>query len=124
MMAEWGKGWLRARHDRIFLACFSSALLLWFLMSGWMLWKLIPEAKRSGLVIVHYTVYLGIDDVRSWPYVFQMAGVAFGIWLGNLLVAIRMSSRDELAGRAIAWMTFVMMVLWIVSQWYIVRVNV
>lgn len=123
-MVEWGKGWLRAKHDRTFLVCMGLSLVLWLGMSGWMLWKLIPEGKRSGVIVTHYTIYLGIDQVQAWPYVFVVVGVALAMVLVNAVIAIGLSAKDDLAAKAIGWMTLVMMVLWIVSQWYIVRVNV
>lgn len=79
---------------------------------------------RSGVVILHYTIYLGIDQVQAWPWIFLSPGIMFTIWVVNTLFALGCFANHELAAKACVAMTASIVVLWGVSSFFLVLVNI
>ncbi len=115
---------MRARRDRLIFWSSFFSVALWLLTSAWVIWKLFPEGKRAGILVLHYTVYLGIDDVRPWPWVFRSIGIVAGIAIVNAIVSLLVIQKDALAARAMSMLTTAIVILWSVSQIFVVRVNV
>lgn len=47
-------------------------------------WRVFPAAEKGGAFVLHYNIYLGIDDVRPWSWVFVLPV----LWLTLLLLAL------------------------------------
>ena len=45
-------------------------------------WRVIPARRAAGTMVIHYNIYLGIDEVRGWGWVFLLPSV----WLLLTLV--------------------------------------
>lgn len=93
-------------------------------MSSFVAWKLLPVGLRSGVVILHYNIYLGIDQVQSWQWMFLSPAIMFGILIVNALFALGCFANHELAAKACVMMTAILTVLWGVSSFFLVLVNV
>lgn len=87
------------------------------------LWKLIPVGLRSGVLTFHYTIYLGIDDVRAWPWIFVPLGTMFGVLLLNFLFALGVFRRDKLASRALIGLAAAIAIIWGVGMIFLRLVN-
>ena len=92
-------------------------------ITGFVLWKLLPIGLRSGVLTFHYTIYLGIDDVRAWPWIFYPLGTMFGVFLLNLLISLGVFRQDELAARALVGLAGGIAVIWGVGMVFLTRVN-
>ncbi len=91
--------------------------------SGYMLWRLIPEGLRSGVLALHYTMYLGIDDVRPWPWVFALPAMVLGVLTVNAAVAAGMYRGDTLAARTLTALSCAIAIVWCVGSFFLVRIN-
>lgn len=101
-----------------------AAIIMVIGMSSFLLWRLLPEGWRSGVITIHYNVYLGIDDVRPWPWIFALPGAALIVLLVDILIAFGMFRHSALASRTIIAMGGVAAILWAIGIFFIILVNV
>ena len=98
-------------------------VLFYSAMTGGILFRLIPIGLRSGVLTLHYNIYLGIDEVRPWPWIFLAPMMMLGIILVNQTIAFGMFRHHELAARTLVILTTVFTLLWGVSSFFTMSVN-
>ncbi len=98
----------------VFLVCISG---------GFFLIRLLPEGWRSGVITMHYTIYLGIDDVRPWPWIFFIPGTALGTIACDVLIALGLYRRHALASRTVLTAGLATTIVWAVGLFFLLRVN-
>lgn len=91
--------------------------------STYMLWKLIPEGIRAGVLTLHYTIYLGIDDVRTWPWVFVIPGTMLVIFLTNSAIAFGLYRTDRVASRALVGLAAAVVLVGCISSFFLILIN-
>ena len=101
-----------------------AALVIVFAMGGFFLWRLLPEGWRSGVVTMHYTVYIGIDDVRGWQWLFFVPGMALGMVILDILIALGLFRRHPLASRTIIATALATSVVWAIGSFFLINVNI
>ncbi len=94
-----------------------------FGMSAFFLWKLLPEVWRSGVITFHYNVYLGIDDVRPWAWVFMLPGAALGFALVDSLFALSLFRHHPLASRTVMALGMLSTIVWAVGTFFLMLIN-
>jgi hypothetical protein len=72
---------------------------------------------------MHYNIYLGIDEVSLWPWVFVLPGVAFLVALLDVIFALGIFRRDALASRMLLAVCLASTMLWSVGSFFLVLVN-
>ncbi len=98
-------------------------VLFYIVMTAFVLSRLIPPGLRSGVLTLHYNVYLGIDEVRSWPWVLLSPGIMLAVILANLTLAFGIFRHDELAARTLLAVTVAVALLWGVGSFFMTAVN-
>lgn len=99
------------------------SLLIFVATSFFVLWKLIPEGLRSGVLTMHYTIYLGIDDVRPWPWIFVVPGGLAAVLLVNSILSFGLFRSDALAARALTGLATAVLIIGAVSSFFLVLIN-
>jgi len=92
--------------------------------SALFLWRIIPEGLRSGVLVMHYNIYLGIDSVKPWQWIIVLPAVMLAVFLVNTLLALGLYRPDELAAKALVVFTAVLTVLWCIASFFLVVVNI
>lgn len=87
------------------------------------LWRLIPEGVRSGVLVFHYNVYVGIDSVQPWPWAIVVAVLFLVILFIDLLISGFLFRHDRLASRVVLCMASIFTTIALVGTYFIVRVN-
>lgn len=82
----WDNLWIR------WLSLFTAVLVL--SISVIYLWNALPSAKEHSFFVMHYSLYLGIDDVRSWPWLFFPPAIWAGITMTDIALAYGMYRAD------------------------------
>lgn len=121
---EWKFSAQLSAQDRFIRWTVLTMAILMIGMSVFFLWRLLPEGWRSGVITYHYNVYLGIDDVRSWPWLFFWPGIAVGMAMTDLVFALGLYRRNALASRTILGVGLVATILWAVGSFFLILVNV
>lgn len=98
-------------------------LVLYSGMTTFVLWKLIPLGLRSGLLTFHYNIYLGIDDVRPWEWIFFPLGIMLGVIIVNTFFAFRIFRTDKLGARTLVALSSAVCVLWVAGMFFLTMVN-
>lgn len=100
-----------------------SVVLFCTSISAFVLWKLIPIGLRSGVLTFHYNIYLGIDDVRSWPWIFVPLAAMLVAFLLDIGLALGLYRKDMLAARAIVGLSLALCILWGAGLFFLTLVN-
>ncbi|MCI0479510.1 hypothetical protein L0Y59_03115 [Candidatus Uhrbacteria bacterium] len=120
---EWKFSAKRALQDPFIRWTTAGTVVLHVAMSVLYLVRILPDAWRSGVTVLHYTVYLGIDDVRSWPWAFAITGSALGMFVLDVLVALGLFRQDPHAARTVITAGAVCMIVWAVAVSFLILVN-
>lgn len=102
--------------------CLSVAGVIIF-FSGWYLWSILPLRHQPDIVF-HYTIYLGIDDTRAWPWLFFPVGGWWLIVAVDFLLAFLYYRSDPLAAWTLVTLSLIASVPWAFSLYSLLRVNV
>ena len=92
-------------------------------MTTFVLWKLVPIGLRSGVLTFHYNIYLGIDDVRAWKWIFYPLGGMLAVIVVNSSVALGIYRKNTLGARALLGLVISMCALWGVGIFFLTLVN-
>ncbi len=93
-----------------------------FLFSAWYGWRILPLRHQPD-VVFHYTIYLGIDDTRSWPWLLVPVGAWWLIVAIDFLLAFLYYRADPLAAWTLAILALVASVPWAFSLFSLLHVN-
>lgn len=101
-------------------------LLLLFvgLVSAFFLARVIPATQETSSVILHYNVYLGIDDVRSWGWVFLWPGIWLAATVVGVLAALGAYQRDAVMSYGLLVWLLAWGVPWSIGLFYLMTFNV
>ncbi len=121
--AEWRFSAKRAWQDPIVRWVNIVSVVLWAGVSAFLLLRVIPASARSGIVTMHYNIYLGVDDVRSWPWILAIPGVAAAAILSNAAIAFGSYRTDALAARTLTLLSLIFMVLVSVTSFFLILIN-
>lgn len=112
----WDDPWYRWQATAtLFVALAGSALFLW---------KMIPEGLRTGLLVLHYNLYVGIDDVRPWPWILLLPLILLCVVGGNLLAAGFLFRRDRVASRVMLCGASLFAALSLTGAFFLTLVNI
>ncbi|MBI4139006.1 hypothetical protein HY479_02535 [Candidatus Uhrbacteria bacterium] len=120
---EWKFSAQRAAQDTFSRVMVIGAAVILVAFSAFLLIRLVPEGRQAGVITLHYNVYLGIDDVRPWPWMFVLPASAFALLAADILFAVGVFRRDPLASRTLFATAFATAALWAVGIFFLVSVN-
>lgn len=120
---EWNFSMKLAWQDFFFRWTILVAFTSFLAGSVFLLVNLIPIGWRTGILSLHYNVYLGIDDVRGWPYVFWLPVLMWLCLVTDVLAAGGMFRRDIVAARTLLGVGLIAILLWCAWVFFLVRVN-
>lgn len=121
---EWRFSAKLAWQDRIIKWPMVLDAILMIGASCYMLVRLVPEGMRSGMLSLHYTIYLGIDEVQPWPWIMLLPGLMIFVWLANFLVALGVYRGDHLAAKTLVAIYTLTNIIWIVCLFFLVIINI
>jgi len=87
-------------------------------------YKVIPPRRHAGTAIIHYNIYLGIDDVRAWPWIFLFPSVWLLVSLVDLLVAFGYYHHDPFLSSSLIYLAFLSALPCAGALLYLARMNV
>jgi len=122
-IGEWRFSFEIAWDDRWFKWQSIGTLLIFITGSFYFLWKMIPAGLENGLLIFHYNLYLGIDEVQHWAWFLVFVLAALVIVLLNLIGSFRLYRHDKIASRILLFAATVFTVLIMIGAFYIASVN-
>lgn len=100
-----------------------ASALVYLAVTGFFIWSVLPTVRQTGLITLHYNTYIGIDDVRPWPWMFFIPGVVLLVLLFDTMVALLLFQKDRLAARAVMALGGGVLALWAVGMYFLTRIN-
>lgn len=91
--------------------------------SAFFLWRTIPEGLRSGLLVLHYNLYVGIDAVFPWPWVIVLPVALLVIVFTDILASGFLFRRDRIASRVLLCTASVFTAVGLVGAFFLTLVN-
>ncbi|MBP9869493.1 hypothetical protein KBC59_02975 [Patescibacteria group bacterium] len=120
---EWRFSARLAWQDRFVRGTSISSAAIVVAMSTFLLVRLIPEGLRTGVLSLHYTIYLGIDDVGPWPWILLVPGGMLTLLIADAVAVYGLFRKDALAARALAGLALVTSIVWAVTSFFLIAVN-
>lgn len=100
-LAEWRLAAGIAWDDAWFRWQTIATVALGVMMSVYLLVHLVPIGIRNGLLVFHYSIYFGIDDIRAWPWIFVLPLGTLAVIGTDLVASIRLYRHDRIASRVL-----------------------
>ena len=112
----WDDAWCRWQSiGTILLTCVGIGVLLK---------KMISIGLQNNLLIFHYNLYLGIDEIQHWTMVFVYSGVLLAVVLVNIFWSFFLFRRDRIASRTLLFTATLFALLFLLGARAIVAINV
>lgn len=107
----WNRPWFRVLSLGL-LTCVTSAVLLYLL-------NMQSIIREASTIVFHSNVYVGIDDVRSWPWMFVWPSIWWVSVVGGVLAAYGAYQRDSLLAYSLLIWFFVWSCPWVIGFYYL-----
>ncbi len=112
----WSRPWMRTAAI--------AALALCLAVSTWFLIATVPAVRQSNAFVFHYNIYLGIDDVRTWPWVFFLPAVWLAFTLFDIGASFGMYRTDAHLARSLMVLALAGVFPWAGILFYLSLANV
>lgn len=89
----------------------------------WFLWTVLPHKDKTGTLILHYSVYLGIDQVHAWPWIFLLPGVWILLTYLDIVLALGSFREDKQVAWSLLMFGLAWGFPWMFALYYLARVN-
>ncbi|EKD32804.1 MAG: hypothetical protein ACD_76C00144G0006 [uncultured bacterium] len=86
-------------------------------------WKIIPQAKISGYIPLHYNIYLGIDKIGPWQKVFVIPGMALVLYLVNIIFEAIFLKREHVLSYFFAVGTVAAEIVFFIATILVIKLN-
>lgn len=100
-----------------------AALAISILVGVWFVVQMFPAAHANGTFAYHYNIYVGIDDLRGWRWIFFLPGVWIGLTVVDLLVAYGLYRTDSILASSLILLTLLWSLPWSVALFYLTVIN-
>lgn len=92
--------------------------------STFFLLSVIPLGHQGhGTLVLHYNVYLGIDDVRAWSWILLLPAVWLVMSVLDLFVAYGLHRRDPQAATGLLVLGCASCIPWMMLFYYLIFMN-
>ncbi len=86
--------------------------------------KVLPRRGAGGTLVLHYNVYLGIDEVHDWYWIFLLPGVWLILTLADLFLAYGFYRKDKHLALSLILLAFFWGFPWTATLFYLSLANV
>ena len=87
------------------------------------LMRVVPAARKNGSFIMHYNIYFGSDDVRTWGWCFLLPAVWLTISLAALAWSFVSYQRDPHLAYSLMIVCLAWSLPWIGALFYLTLIN-
>ncbi len=100
-----------------------AALVISIAVGVWFVAQVLPSARANGTFAYHYNIYVGIDDLREWWWVFVLPGVWIGLTVIDLLAAYGLYRTDDILASSLIILALLWSLPWSVALFYLTVIN-
>ncbi|MSR85436.1 hypothetical protein EXS71_03330 [Candidatus Uhrbacteria bacterium] len=92
--------------------------------SIYFLWKLLPARHDSPTMVIHYNIYLGIDQIQSWHWIWFLPGIWSVLTLLDLILAYGWYRGEFHLAWSLVILSIAWSIPWFISLVYLIRINI
>lgn len=85
--------------------------------------KTVPVVREATTAAIHYNVYLGIDDVRDWVWIFLWPAIWEATIFVGLGVALGVYQKDTLLSYGVLGWLWLWSAPWFIGLMYLLQFN-
>ncbi len=100
-----------------------AALSISIVVGIWFIAQVLPSARANGTFAYHYNIYVGIDDLRGWRWIFFLPGVWIGLTAFDLAVAYGLYRTDGILSSSLIILALLWSLPWSVALFYLTVIN-
>lgn len=100
-----------------------AALTISSLVGVWFIFQIFPSARANGTFAYHYNIYVGIDDLRGWWWIFALPGIWVGLTVFDLSVAFGLYRTDSVLASSLFVLSLLWSLPWSVALFYLTVIN-
>jgi len=119
---EWRFSFKLAWDDRKLRWTSILMLILLILATFFVLWTILSISTAS-VIVSHYTVYLGIDQMISLSYFVLMLVLPIFLYTIVVFLAFLLYKYDYLAAYALVLISVLTEVIWLIQLFYLIKIN-
>jgi len=119
---EWRFSFKLAWDDRKLRWLSMAMLAVLILVTFFVLWIILSNLS-TDIVVSHYTVYLGIDQMVPLSYFVLMLVVPIFLYILVVFLAFLLYKYDYLATYALLLVSVLTEVLWLIQLFYLIKIN-
>ncbi|OGL78216.1 hypothetical protein A3E39_03095 [Candidatus Uhrbacteria bacterium RIFCSPHIGHO2_12_FULL_60_25] len=91
--------------------------------SAFFLWRMAPVGVRTGLLVFHYNLYFGIDEVLPWMWIFVFPGALIVMVVIDLLASGHLFRKDRIVSRVLLCTATVFTIFALIGGFFLTTVN-
>ncbi|MCR4256546.1 MAG: hypothetical protein NUW08_02470, partial [Candidatus Uhrbacteria bacterium] len=89
----------------------------------WFVSQVLPAARVNGTFAFHYTIYVGIDDLRGWGWVLVLPVAWLALTLSDILIAFGLYRADQILASSLVGLALLWSLPWAVGLFYLTVIN-
>lgn len=86
--------------------------------------RLTRAGLSSGYIVSHYTVYLGIDQILSLPWLALIVGVPILLIFATIFFSFMLYRQDSIGGFALLALAGMSSLFWSWHLYHLVKINI
>lgn len=91
--------------------------------SAFFLWRMAPVGARTGLLVFHYNLYFGIDEVLPWAWIFVYPGALIVLVAIDLFASGHLFRKDRIVSRVLLCTAAAFTALALIGGFFLTTVN-
>lgn len=91
--------------------------------TAFFLWRMVPVGIRTGLLVFHYNLYFGIDEVLPWTWIFVFPGALIVMVVIDLLASGHLFRKDRIVSRVLLCTATVFTIFALIGGFFLTTVN-
>lgn len=86
--------------------------------------RLFSLSFPSGIIVTHYTIYLGIDQVLPAIWIIPILVVPVLLVSGTIALAYLYFRQDQILSNGLLTLAFISTVIWIIQLFHLIKINI
>ncbi len=91
--------------------------------SAFFLWRMVSVGVRTGLLVFHYNLYFGIDEVMPWTWIFALPGALTVLVAIDLVASGHLFRKDRIVSRVLLCAATAFTIFALIGGFFLTTVN-
>lgn len=111
------------KKEPLYPWAFFVSFLLFTVCLALPIWHIVPLAKSSPYIPLHYNVYFGVDRFGSWYNIFVLPALGLLFFLLNTMLQMHFFRSEKMLSRFLAISTVLIELIFVIAMMLIILLN-